>query len=266
MEKNLTTEEEKKGTFENKENLNIEQKQKQTINNEVKNKQKTIERNVRNIPNQLSKAQESEILKIKKLYEKEFNKKKQKKNISNSENSIASKYKEDESKNNKRHILPCCLACCFLIFAICCAIITLLIELFLIILYYFMFLYFKNNYNECKAELYTELDTIINICMVLFAILVIVSMMGATIKCCEDNCGNTIFGLFFCFYYILMIATSALEITLLIIVQKYYNKTKSWEKCGNFKKWAKIWLIINYISLVLKGFKAILGNCKSENT
>ena len=53
-------------------------------------------------------------------------------------------------------------------------------------------------------------------------------------------------------FWALTIIQSGLSLANIIIVQINYNKTKTWEKCGNFKGWMKSWLIMNYIGMAFK--------------
>ena len=50
-------------------------------------------------------------------------------------------------------------------------------------------------------------------------------------------------------YIILRVASTIMSIVLLIVVQAYYSKSKSWKNCGNFKPWSVVWLVLNYIGI-----------------
>lgn len=164
---------------------------------------------------------------------------------------------ENRSKNVCKTF---CLAICLIL----CVIILLLIELAFHFSISFIFIYYNNKYKKCKAELYKKNDTIINIyiaLLILILILIFFSIILNFIK--EKYFGlSAILGIII---ILLSISIIALQLTNLIIVQKNFNKSESWENCGNFENWAIFWLVINYISFTLTFLKDCLSVRNRQN-
>ena len=120
----------------------------------------------------------------------------------------------------------------------------------IVFLFASIFIYYKNHCQKCKSILYTKVNKVLlnylgllitSIIDILFSILSIIQ--------CKCNYNEIIGSLI---AYALIITQSGLSLANLIIVQINYNKTKTWENCGNFKGWMKCWLIMNYIGIAFK--------------
>ena len=60
----------------------------------------------------------------------------------------------------------------------------------------------------------------------------------------------------------LVVISLIFSIIIIVMIQKNYNKTTSWENCGKFKGWALSWLILNYIGIILN----IIDGCRSSSS
>ena len=59
-------------------------------------------------------------------------------------------------------------------------------------------------------------------------------------------------------------ANLGLELALIIVVQIGYNQSENWENCGNLKIETIVWLVFNYIGLVLSFIKKCYDSCKKK--
>ena len=152
-----------------------------------------------------------------------------------------------------------CIGLCIIIVA------SLLYSLILLTLNFsivLLFLYYRNNCKKCKSELYQKINEILLnylglfILRILYILFIIANLLYETNrKCCK---------VIRCLYFIITsIFETFLYIYNIIIVQKYYNKTTSWESCGKFKGWMIFWLIINYISVFVNFSNACCGYSQS---
>ena len=132
----------------------------------------------------------------------------------------------------------------------CCSILYLSFILFIWILFTGVFIYYNNDFKECKAELYTKIGKFlpINIGIILVRLITLLYNIFIYVP---------IKSLQFCkiigtlFLMPLFLICFILEIINLVIIQKNYNRSISWDNCGNLKDWTFIWLIYNYIFIVI---------------
>jgi uncharacterized protein (DUF983 family) len=154
-----------------------------------------------------------------------------------------------------------CLISCF---AICCALFFLLITLTLNFIYAFIFVYYKNHCKECKSELYQKINKILLNYLGLIIICFLIIIISIVIELCK-KIKFFIYIILSFFLVITTILSLYFSISNIVIVQKYYNRTTSWESCGNFKGWMKFWLIINYISIFFNFIDSIHKICKNNS-
>jgi hypothetical protein len=158
----------------------------------------------------------------------------------------------EEKKQEQEHV-GCCEIICFLI----CSIIIILLELILNFFLVFIFIYYYNNHKQCEAKLYPKIITILYIYLAMLIIEVLIIIITIIISLNKDRCKEKLSVFSLILTVIFGIATFALQLTNLIIVQKYYNESINWDNCGNFKGWTVFWLVINYISLIF----GIISKC-----
>lgn len=168
--------------------------------------------------------------------------------------------------SNKEQKCTCtCEKCCKRTFIILFSLLILIIEFIFNFLEAFIFIYYKNNCKQCKAELYEKINKILSFYLAIFIILFIMICIGVTI-----NLTKRLFlftsGLEPTFYIILiglLVVMFVLQLINLIYVQKDYSNTKTWEDCGNFEGWMKFWLISNYVEISIYIIKVLLKNNKN---
>ena len=80
---------------------------------------------------------------------------------------------------------------------------------------------------------------------------VLIMLITIIISTNEDRCNENLAIFSLVLTVLFGIAMFALQLTNLIIVHKYYNKSKNWDNCGKFKGWSVFWLVMNYISLII---------------
>ena len=129
----------------------------------------------------------------------------------------------------------------------------MIIALFLIALNSAIFIYYKNHCKKCKSILYTKLSKVL--LNYLGTLIVVIIDLINSILVFKDFGWNKFFGRLI--YAGVSASRIGLGLSNLIIVQKNYNKTTTWENCGNFKGWMKFWLITNYIGFVFSSFSRI---------
>ena len=144
-----------------------------------------------------------------------------------------------------------CSECCKIICVIICSIIMILLELALNFILAFIFIYYKKNHKQCEAKLYPKINSILYIYLTMLIISVLIMLITIIISTNEDRCNENLAIFSLVFTVLFGIAMFALQLTNLIIVQKYYNKSKNWDNCGKFKGWSVFWLVMNYISLII---------------
>ena len=128
-----------------------------------------------------------------------------------------------------------------------CVIFTTLFLLFIIdILLATIFFYYNGNCKNCEAKLYTKVKTVIKIYIAILIIKLVYLFFSYMIDLTKSK-GLKILG--FIMVFLTTVATLVLHIVNIVIVQKNYNKTKSWKNCGSFKGWMVFWLIVNYIQI-----------------
>ena len=141
----------------------------------------------------------------------------------------------------------------------CCSIIYTSFLLFMWVLFTGVYIYYNNDYEECKAELYTKIGKFlpINIGIILLRLIALLFNISiyVPLKC-----------LHFCkiigtmLLLPLSLINFILEIINLIIIQKNYSRSISWENCGNLQGWTFIWLIYNYIFIVINFIYSCCSN------
>ena len=160
---------------------------------------------------------------------------------------------EEKKQEQEQEQVGCCEIICFLI----CSIIIILLELILNFFLVFIFIYYYNNHKQCEAKLYPKIITILYIYLAMLIIEVLIIIITIIISLNKDRCKEKLSVCSLILTVIFGIATFALQLTNLIIVQKYYNESINWDNCGNFKGWTVFWLVINYISLIF----GIISKC-----
>ena len=122
-------------------------------------------------------------------------------------------------------------------------------SLLIVFLFASIFIYYKNHCTKCKSVLYTKVNKVLlNYLGTLIASiidLIIIILLDIKGKYCSVIID-------YLFAFAIFITHLGLNLANLIIVQINYNKTKTWENCGNFKEWMKCWLILGYIGIVFK--------------
>ena len=141
--------------------------------------------------------------------------------------------------------------CCKVFTTILLAIIVLLLMLFLNLLLSIIFIYYKKNFKECQAVMYEKVNNILYIYLVLLIIYIAVIILGIIYEIAKIQNKKNVMTIINILNIILRVVRRILAIILLIVVQVYYNKSKSWKNCGNFKPWSVFWLVLNYIGLIL---------------
>jgi len=162
------------------------------------------------------------------------------------------KEKEDviETYNEEPFVSDSSKSICEKICAILLVVLILLIRLFLNFILCIIFLYYKKNGKGCQAVMYEKVDNILYIYLVLFIIYLIEVAIGIIYEILKKRKKLNIINLLDNLATLLKVITTLLTIVLLIVVQVYYNKSKSWRDCGNFKPWCIVWLVFNYIGLI----------------
>ena len=155
--------------------------------------------------------------------------------------------KEEVIQNNAKSDFE---NCCKVFTTILLAIIVLLLKLFLNFILSIIFIYYKKNFKECQAVMYEKVNNILYIYLVLFIIYLIEVAIGIIYEILKKRKKLNIINLLDNLATLLKVITTLLTIVLLIVVQVYYNKSKSWRDCGNFKPWCIVWLVFNYIGLI----------------
>jgi hypothetical protein len=119
-----------------------------------------------------------------------------------------------------------------------------------------IFIYYKYHSKKCKSLLYTKVNKVLlnYLGLLIIQIINIIISILLNIKCEYLR----IIGIFI--FIVSILIQFGLRLANLIIVQKYYNKTTTWENCGNFHGWMKFWLIINYIGFVCSLFNELCLN------
>ena len=121
-----------------------------------------------------------------------------------------------------------------------------------------IFFYYDGNSKRCESKLYTKVKTIIKLYIAILIIKIAYLFFSYSVDLCKSKTAKMI-GL------IGTIVTSVsiliLAIIQLVIVQRNYKKTKSWNNCGNFRGWMVFWLIYNYIALVIIFIVIICSIC-----
>ena len=155
-------------------------------------------------------------------------------------------------KNDENCCYYCCLMCLFFF--------VIIIFISINFFYLAVFIYYKNNCKECKAQLYSKLNDIIPLYLIMniTSFLTIINNLFLVLpfKCLKYyKCLGLILAI------PLLLINVVLSIVNIVMIQKNYNKTKSWENCGNFKGWALSWLILNYFGMAFNFIK----ECCSSN-
>ena len=175
--------------------------------------------------------------------------KKEKKNINNIPN-----------EEKKCSFKICCVITLFIFFSL----LLVLIELIFDCSQFLIFIYYKYNCKQCKAELYTKVNKIIsnylNIFIMLFITILVSIILGLSIK----FIGYFIKILFSIVITGLGIIILVYSIINIVTVQKYYNKTTTWEDCGYFRGWMITWLISNYFGIAFFFLKSCFKNNREE--
>ena len=143
--------------------------------------------------------------------------------------------------------------------AIFCTLFLTLFFIFIVdILLAAVFFYYDENSKRCESKLYTKVKTIIKLYIAILIIKIVYLFFSYMTDLCKSKAAKMI-GL------IGTIATSIaifiLAIIQLVIVQRNYKKTKSWNNCGNFKGWMTFWLIYNYIALIIAFLLIVCSAC-----
>lgn len=160
----------------------------------------------------------------------------------------------DNETYERFNIKECCQICCAAICLIFCSLLAIFIELVYNFAIAIIFIYYKNHCKECKSELYKKIDTILYIYLAIIIIIIILIIF--TLLSTLTNKENIKFNWFLLIsIFILISIVPILKLTNIIIVQKYYNKTKSWEGCGNFKNWSIVWLVFAYFGFIINILK-----------
>jgi hypothetical protein len=156
------------------------------------------------------------------------------------------------------------------VFIIFCTIFTtliiVLIKLFINFVLCFIFIYYKLYYEQCKAELYGKVNTILYLYLtlsIIYILQIITSLIyGFQNRHNDDinyrlqNRNNDSVLMKFLKYTIvaLNLGNTLFGLVLFLVVQINYTKTTNWMDCGNFKPWTQFWLIINYLGLIISFF------------
>ena len=252
-----------------KENTAIEQKE-QNLNkeNDINCEEKATERKTQNLPNEDKKKEESENIEIQKQLESSES------ISSNREKSLDKKdkvnghnaYKDNKSNNSEgftKSMKEFFIAFCSLCGLILCTILIILSELAFHFILSRIFIYYKNNCKECKAELYLKVDIILYIYLALLIIVILIILVKILVESIKKDHTNLLvfFGILM---VILFLANLGLELALIIVVQIGYNQSENWENCGNLKIETIVWLVFNYIGLVLSFIKKCYDSCKKK--
>ena len=154
---------------------------------------------------------------------------------------------DEKSNNSSKKKGKCCKTFCSLF-------LTLFFIFIIDILLATIFFYYNDNCKNCESKIYPKIKTIIKIYIAILVIKIAYIIFSYMVDLCKSKVAKNIGNIG---AFITSIAIFVLGIINLVIVQKNYKKTKSWNNCGNFKGWMLFWLIVNYISLVL-GFILII--------
>ena len=130
------------------------------------------------------------------------------------------------------------------------SVLVLLLKLVFSFILSFIFIYYKTNKDikECKAMMYEKINNILYIYLVLLIIFLLEILCGIINELAKKDYKNII-KFINNIYIILRVVSTIMSIVLLIVVQAYYSKSKSWKNCGNFKPWSVVWLVLNYIGI-----------------
>jgi len=129
----------------------------------------------------------------------------------------------------------------------CCKIFMTLFFLFIVdILLAAIFFYYDGNSKKCESKLYTKIKTIIKLYIAVFVIKIAYLFFSYMIDLCKSKASKIVGSIG---VIVTTVAIVTLAIIMIVIVQRNYNKSKSWNKCGNFRGWMAFWLIYNYIAL-----------------
>ena len=157
----------------------------------------------------------------------------------------------NSSKKSGKSAGKCCIICC-----------TLFLTLFFIfiidILLATLFFYYDEHCTRCESKLYTKVKTIIKLYIAILIIKIAYLFFSYMTDLCKSKAAKIIG---YIGTLITSVAIFVLAIIQLVIVQRNYKKTKSWNNCGNFKGWMTFWLIYNYIALVIVLILIICSAC-----
>ena len=121
-----------------------------------------------------------------------------------------------------------------------------------------IFFYYDEHSKKCESKLYTKIKTIIKLYIAILIIKIGYLFFSYMIDLCKSKAAKIIGNIG---VLVTSVALLTLAIIQLVIVQRNYKKTKSWNNCGNFKGWMTFWLIYNYIALVIIFIVIICSIC-----